>query len=430
MAVLKNSENRQTLRAEELLRHAIARTALDALIQRDQVQLLSYINFLKGQYPALIYARVSWSRDGKSVRHEMGVTGANPAVSEDQVVVSDPSQPGQTVSVLFGVDRDALRAPFAQSRQRALRLLSLVAAAVLLLGFMTSVFFARALTVPLFALGRLAVEIGSGKLGGRLEWKSDDEFGGFVRAFNAMSARLEELDMLKRNFVSLVTHELRSPLGAIESFLQLIGEKVAAGGPAGWAQSKEYLERIALDVRRLSGFVNDLLDAASIEKDKMKCVLRPMELPTVAREVCLFFEAKAAAQGVAIENRLNALPSVMGDVERVRQVLVNLIANGLKFTASGGQIWIASEQFREGGARWVEVTVGDTGCGMDEADRARLFQPFSQGRNVAGGVAGHKGTGLGLYIVKSIVDQHGGKISVQSVRGQGTKISFSLQIAA
>jgi signal transduction histidine kinase len=251
-----------------------------------------------------------------------------------------------------------------------------------------------------------------------------------VRAFNGMSGRLEEFDSIKRNFVSSVTHELRSPLGAIESFLQLIREKIAGGTPEGFAQSKEFLERIQVNVHRLSGFINDLLDVAKIEKGKMECVLRPMELPLVAHEVCQFFEAKALQHGVTISNRLTGLPPVIGDADRVRQVLVNLVANGLKFTATGGQIWISGEQFRDGGARWIEVTVGDTGRGMDAADRDRLFQPFTQGRNISEGVAGHKGTGLGLYIVKSIVDQHGGKIEVKSTPGQGTRISFSLKVAA
>ncbi|MBI3288320.1 MAG: HAMP domain-containing protein [Elusimicrobia bacterium] len=429
IVVLKESENRTTFTAEELLRHAIARTALDALIQRDQVQLLSYLNFLKGQYPALIYARVSWTKGDKSVRHEIGATGGNLALRERQVVVSDPSQPGQAVEVIFGIDRDVLRAPYAEARIRALRILAMVAVITLLIGLIAAFVIARAMTAPLFALGHMAQEIGTGKLGGHLEWDSDDEFGGLVRAFNGMSSRLEEFDTIKRTFVSSVTHELRSPLGAIESFLQLIRDKIAAGSPEGFAQSKEYLDRIAINVRRLSGFINDLLDVAKIEKGKMECVLRPMELPVVVREVCQFFEAKASQQGVAIDNRLNGVPSVMGDADRVRQVLVNLIANGLKFTAKGGQVWIAAEQFRVGGTRWVEITVGDTGCGMDEADRLRLFQPFSQGRNVTEGVTGHKGTGLGLFIVKSIVEQHGGSVDIKSVPGRGTSISFSLKVA-
>ena len=93
---------------------------------------------------------------------------------------------------------------------------------------------------------------------------------------------------------------------------------------------------------------------------------------------------------------------------------------------TSGRVWIEASQLKEGGERWLEVVVGDTGRGMAPADLARLFKPFSQGRNVSEGVAGPKGTGLGLYIVKSIVDQHGGKIDVRSSPGEGTKIAFSL----
>lgn len=108
-------------------------------------------------------------------------------------------------------------------------------------------------------------------------------------------------------------------------------------------------------------------------------------------------------------------------------MLVNLVSNGLKFTQKDGKIAISGEQFREGSVRWVEVTVADSGRGMDERDTGRLFIPFSQGRNVMDGVMGSKGTGLGLYISKSIIDQHGGKISVNSSPGQGTRIVFSLK---
>ncbi len=108
---------------------------------------------------------------------------------------------------------------------------------------------------------------------------------------------------------------------------------------------------------------------------------------------------------------------------------MNLISNSLKFTPSGGRVWIEAAQIKEGGEHWLEVVVGDTGRGMDETDQAALFKPFSQGRNISDGVAGPKGTGLGLYIVKSIVDQHGGKVDVRSIPGQGTKISFSLKVA-
>lgn len=429
--VLRQQFQDRDLRAlAQTIEMAVERAASDSLIQKDDVALLSYMKFLQAQYPAIAQARIVWRVHGRERSATPVVSRPAEHARTSRFTVSDPGDPQRTIDIDLTIDQAPLEAPFRDANRRLGKIILAVWGVTSLLGLAVAFLIARGLTKPIIELSRLAGEIGGGKLGGRLAWDSDDELGGLVRAFNQMSSRLEEFDSVKRNFVSSVTHELRSPLGAIESFLQLIRERVAVGTPEGFAQSREFLERIQVNVRRLSGFINDLLDVAKIEKGKMECVLRPMELAPVANEVCQFFEAKALQQGVSITNRLPPLPGVVGDADRVRQVLVNLVANGLKFTGQGGQVWIAGEQFRDGGSRWIEVTVGDTGRGMDASDRDRLFQPFTQGRNISEGVTGHKGTGLGLYIVKSIVDQHGGKIEVKSVPGQGTRISFSLKVAA
>jgi len=430
LAARHQYQERDLRKSAGLIAMAVERAASDSLIQKDDVALLSYMKFLQVQYPAIAQARIDWKNKGRERSATVGAVPFGADTRTSRFTVADPSDSARTVEVDLTIDYTVLDRPFQDANRRLAKIFLLVWGVTSLLGLAISYLMARGLTRPIVELSRLAGEIGGGKLGGKLAWESDDELGGLVRAFNGMSGRLEEFDSIKRNFVSSVTHELRSPLGAIESFLQLIRDKVAAGAPEGFAQSKEFLERIQVNVRRLSGFINDLLDVAKIEKGKMECVLRPMDLPGVANEVCQFFEAKALQQGIAISNRLTPLPAVLGDADRVRQVLVNLVANGLKFTSQGGQIWITGEQFRDGGSRWIEITVGDTGRGMDETDRASLFQPFTQGRNITDGVSGHKGTGLGLYIVKSIVDQHGGKIEVKSAPGQGTRISFSLKVAA
>ncbi len=430
MAVRRQFQDRELRGLATTIEMAVERAATDSIISKDDVALLSYMKFLQLQYPAITQAQIRWQNKGRERSATVGSVRFGRQSTPFRFTAADPADPQRTVSVVFALDYEVLEQPFREANRRLAKIILAVWAVTGLLGLLIAFFIARGLTRPVVQLSWLAGEIGGGKLGGKLAWESDDELGGLVRAFNGMSARLEELDGVKRDFVSSVTHELRSPLGAIESFLQLIREKIVAGTPESYAQSSQFLERIAVNVRRLSGFINDLLDVAKIEKGKMECVLRPMELPVVALEVCQFFEAKALQQGVTIANRLRDMPAVLGDADRVRQVLVNLVANGLKFTATGGQVWIAGEQFRDGGARWIEITVGDTGRGMDEADCARLFQPFTQGRNIIEGVTGHKGTGLGLYIVKSIVDQHGGKIAVKSTPGQGTTISFSLKVAA
>lgn len=429
LLISRQLQERDIERSARVIESTISRAALEALLQKDDLQLISYVNFAKSQYPAVVYARIDW-RSGERVRtHTLGEPGASAgAVRETRLRIQNPADRTREVSIAVGVDREELERPFTDSRRRLGRVILAAWAATSLLGLLVSAALARGFTRRLDALGRLAEQVGSGKLGARLEWESDDEIGRLVRVFNSMSTRLEELDTAKRNFVSSVTHELRSPLGAIESFLQLIEGKLEQG-PEGLRQAQAYLARIDVNVRRLSGFINDLLDVAKIEKGKMECVLRPLELGPVAAEVCQFFEAKAVQQNVKVASRVNGVPLVLGDGDRLRQVFVNLVSNGLKFTAAGGEIVIAAEQVREGGRRWVEVVVSDTGRGMDDADRQRLFQPFTQGRNVAEGVSGHKGTGLGLYIVRSIVEQHGGKIEVLSVPGQGTKIRFSLKAA-
>ncbi|OGR85076.1 MAG: hypothetical protein A3J74_08690 [Elusimicrobia bacterium RIFCSPHIGHO2_02_FULL_57_9] len=191
----------------------------------------------------------------------------------------------------------------------------------------------------------------------------------------------------------------------------------------------EYLERIQINVQRLNRFVSDLLDAAKVEKGGLECAMAPMRLEVVVSDACQFFAVKAKGQGVGLEHRLDHIPPVLGDSERIRQVLVNLISNSLKFTPSGGRIAICAEQFREKGHRWIELIVQDTGLGMDQKDIARLFQAFSQGKNAAQRMGGNRGTGLGLFICKSIIEKHGGRMEVKSAPGQGTQVSFSLPAA-
>ena len=429
MAVQSTLGKRDVERAEVQIRQAVTRTATEALIQEDQVQLLSYLNFMKMQYPALERARIVWRNGSRSSSQSLGTPTPGGHMIEERVMVADPASPERSVEVTFGVNPDVLRWPVQDSRRRMLKILALVGAFTALITLILSILMSRALTRPLEALGRMAGKISEGRLGVRLEWKSQDEIGALVGVFNNMSARLAEMDLSKKDFVSSVTHELRSPLGAVESFLPLIREKIEAGDAKSLATAVEYVDRIEANARRLNRFITDLLDVAKIEQGKMECVIRRIELDPVAAEVAQFFEAKAGSQGVAIDNRLVGAPAVLGDVDRIRQVLVNLMANSLKFTPSGGRVWIEARPRKLNGERRLEVVVGDTGRGIAKTDLERLFKPFSQGRNVSEGVAGPKGTGLGLYIVKSIVDQHGGTVEVRSTPGQGTQISFSLKIA-
>jgi signal transduction histidine kinase len=431
IAVSTAYAKRDAAKREEVILNSVQKAAQDALIQKDDLLLVSYIKFLRQQYPSLLYTRIEW-RVGERVRSlNVGEAASQGRTAESVIQMANPTDPASRVSIQVGLDSDITSSLVAAQQLRLTKIILGVSGITILLGVLLAYWFALSFTAPLEALSRLALEIMGGKLGGKLEWKSQDEIGDLVGVFNAMSLRLEALDEAKRNFVSSVTHELRSPLGAIDSFLHLINERLSQGTPAALAQTQEYLGRIQVNVQRLGGFINDLLDVAKIEKGKMECLLKPMRLQDVALEVCQFFEAKAKQQGVALANRLSSdLPAISGDPDRLRQVLTNLVSNALKFTPSGGRVTIQAEQFREGENRWLEVAVADTGRGITAADQERLFKAFSQGRNVGDGVFGTKGTGLGLYIVKSIVEQHGGRVEVRSAPGQGTQFVFSVKVIA
>jgi len=419
----------ESKKRSQIIENTVKRAARDALIQQDEILLLSFVKFMTKEYPSLSFVKVSWKSRSKPREHLIGQRSPPITVTERTFQVQDPIRPMRSATIIVGIDTAILNQKVDQEIGRLERDLLRLFGIAMLTGVIFSDWFARKITRPLSALSHVAGQIGSGQLGMRLEWESKDEIGELVQGFNQMSVRLETLDAMKKDFVSAVTHELRSPLGAIESFLRLMEPKLNSGTPQDLDQFKVYFSRIQVNVTRLSGFINDLLDVAKIEKGKMECVLKPMRIQAVASDVVLFFEAKAQEQGVTIQSRLDPNTSqVNGDAERLRQVFLNLISNALKFTPEGGTIWIQGEQFREDGSKWLEVSVVDTGKGMGPGDMDRLFKKFEQGTNSKERVAGHHGTGLGLVIVKSIVEAHGGKVSVKSQVGKGTQFTFNVKL--
>lgn len=409
----------------QVIVNSVDKAARDAVLQNDLLLLVSYLKFMRGQYPPLLYCKVAWGGEGRAREVTVGSFVLHRRAVERRVRVQDPRNPALEVTVQAGIDMDLLQEQLDETVARLRRELLLIFGAILLVAVLLSSFFAFRITKPLEGLVAASKELGKGKLGVKLEQTSQDEVGELVSAFNLMSARLEALDEMKKDFVSSVTHELRSPLGAIESFMDLLRDRLKAGDGG---RVQEYIQRVQANIRRLSGFINNLLDVAKIERGKMDCVLRPMDFRELAQDVCEFFTPRARELGVELAADLPAaLPSVQGDYERLRQVLVNLVSNALKFSGQGGRVRISAKP-AAGGA--IEVAVADTGRGMAPRDLEKLFQKFQQGKNVSDGVIGPKGTGLGLFIVKSILEQHGTKVEVRSEVGRGTEFRFALHPSA
>lgn len=233
----------------------------------------------------------------------------------------------------------------------------------------------------------------------------------------------------KEQFLNAITHELHAPLSTIESYLGRIEKNLTGAGPMSPALMHDYLARVKFSVRHLSSFIDDLVEVSSIEREVMECEIKPMLIQDAAEQVIDLFGAKSEEEEVTLTNRIDSsLDEVMGDFKRLRQVLERLVDNAFKFTPSGGEIWIEAEPSRVKGKDLLTISVCDTGCGMGDGDTKKLFRKFQQGEN-AGALAGEKrGSGLGLFIVKAVIEAHGSSVSVKSRPGKGTKIAFPLDL--
>ncbi len=252
----------------------------------------------------------------------------------------------------------------------------------------------------------------------------ENENGETVGMVSVLSdiTKQKELDRLKANFVSSVSHELRTPLVAIDKSIELILSK--STGEISETQER-FLSIAARNLKRLTTLVNDLLDLSKLEAGKMQLKCLPSSIANVINESVESFNTWAKTKSVDIEKKIqDGLPQVNIDPDRIIQVLNNLIGNAIKFTFENGKIIVEAVLYKE--EQEVEVSVADNGIGISKDDLPRIFDKFFQvGERVSTDL---NGTGIGLSIVKEIVELHGGTIWVESQKGVGAKFSFRLPL--
>jgi PAS domain S-box-containing protein len=252
---------------------------------------------------------------------------------------------------------------------------------------------------------------------------SPHEFLGTVSIFRDIT-HLIEVDRLKSEFVATVSHELRTPLTSIKGYVDIL--LMGAAGKLS-DQQWNFLQVVQTNTERLNILVNDLLEVSRIEAGKIALVLQSMDVVNVVNEVVTDYRLRSQEEQKNLQIEVDGKftpPRVLGDPERVRQVLDNLISNAYQYTPSDGRItvsFLADDEF-------VRVDIKDTGVGVSPEDQERVFERFFRGE--APLVASVAGTGLGLSIVQYLVHLHGGEIWLKSsgVPGDGTTFSFTLPI--
>jgi signal transduction histidine kinase len=302
---------------------------------------------------------------------------------------------------------------FLASINRTLLLVAVVAglgAVLLILGL------SRRILAPVEALTAAVRRMEAGDLSQRVEVTSQDEIGDLGRAFNSMADGLARLEELRRNMVTDVAHELRTPLANIRGYLEALQDGVVK-------PEKHIIDSLYDEAMHLNRLVNDLQELSLAEAGQLRLQRQPVALADVVHRAA---EAgRARAQAVKIELQIDLpedLPLVDIDPQRIGQVLRNLMDNALTHTPPGGEIAIAAHA----DGQWVAVSVWDTGSGIAAEDLPYVFERFYRADKSRSRATG--GAGLGLAIARQLVQAHGGQIEVESEIGQGTRFTFTLPV--
>jgi signal transduction histidine kinase len=238
---------------------------------------------------------------------------------------------------------------------------------------------------------------------------------------SSANQQLELLDKLKDEFVSVASHELRTPMAAIKSYTWMV-----LNGKAGPIEPKatEYLNRVYNSTERLIHLVSEMLDVSRIESGRVTINKAPLDIGKLLLDVQNELQAKATESHISLTvTTEDNMPVIQADSEKIHQVLENLVGNSLKFTPANGSITMGVRE-KDG---FLEIYVTDTGQGIQAEEIPQLFKKFGRLENSLVAMPGNS-TGLGLYISKQYVELHGGKIWVQSEPEKGSTFTFTLPI--
>ena len=296
---------------------------------------------------------------------------------------------------------------------------------ILLIILLVSQLVAKRLSDPLTEIADMVKEIKAGNLDQKLPVRSNDEIGRLAELVNGMTEKLKadieqlkKLERVRTEFLGNVSHELRTPIFSLKGFIETLLEG-AVDDPA---VNRRFLEKAYHHANRLDTLLTDLIEISRIESGEMKMSFRYVDAVAILKNLTADFSDNAAKRKqTLVVDAPDHEVSVLGDKERLRQALGNIVDNAIKYSPEGATTRVSLQESE----RSVTIAISDTGPGIEATHLSRIFERFYRVDKTRSREVG--GTGLGLAIAKHIVEAHGSKISVTSEVGKGTTFSFDLK---
>jgi signal transduction histidine kinase len=343
--------------------------------------------------------------DGKS----QSFTFTPPGQHQSYLAIARPLSLSRTIVGALVVAK-----PKDQFHTRVIPLLGRLALALLgglVVAGLLAIYLSRRLTRPVLELSRVADEVAQGHYDVDVpDVPGGSEIGHLADRFREMAARLAEAEQMERNFLMSVSHELRTPLTAIRGHVAALSEGLVED-PRARAES---LATISAETERLSRLVGDVLDLAKLDAHRFTVLQEEVDMEQLVARAYATFNEEARQRGIDYRRELHDRPVLMTDGDRVLQIITNLLANAFRWTPDGGRIELALAAANGS----VAVSVADTGPGIADDVRERIFRPFW---STDGG-----GTGLGLAIASELAQALGGRIELETQLGSGSRFELLL----
>ncbi len=287
---------------------------------------------------------------------------------------------------------------------------------VVVLMAISGMYFVSSIVTPVAQICRTTAEIAKGDFSARIDYDYyQDEIGELCVSINNMAQQLSEIDMMKNDFISTVSHEIRTPMTAIKGWGETL--KNVGNNPA---LMDKGLDIIVSETERLSVMVEELLDFSRMQNGKIRIINEEIDLLYIIEHVYNVYKQKADNENKKLALNLNENTDIriIGDSDRIRQVIINVIDNAIKYTPENGNITVSVARIQ----KYVKIIISDNGKGISEKDLPHIKEKFYKADNNV------RGTGIGLAVADEIIKMHSGEINISSEIGKGTTVEIILPI--